>query len=99
MVDTIVRIERARAKHKKYTAIVRDSSTHRERRVNFGDARYQQFRDSTPLRLYSGSDHGDAKRRRAYFMRHSGVATKDAAVKKETLRGITPRLLSHMYLW
>ena len=99
MVHVIVRIERARAQNKKYTAIVRDSSTGRERRVNFGDSRYQQFRDSTPLRLYSGSDHGDAKRRRAYFMRHSGVATKDAAVKKETLRGITPRLLSHMYLW
>ena len=99
MVHVIVRIERARAKHKKYTAIVRDSSTGRERRVNFGDSRYQQFRDTTPLRLYSGKDHGDAKRRRAYFMRHSGVATKDAAVKREKTSGITPRLLSHMYLW
>ena len=99
MVFVIVRIERARSKHKKYTAIVRDSSTGRERRVNFGDSRYQQFRDSTSLRLYSGKDHGDAKRRRAYFMRHSGVETKDAAIKREKTRGITPRLLSHMYLW
>ena len=37
MNETIVRIEQAKAKNKKYSAIVRNKSTKKERKINFGD--------------------------------------------------------------
>lgn len=100
MIEKIVKIEKSKAKNKKYTAIVRNKKTKKERRVNFGDSRYENFKDSTGLGLYSSKNHGDKKRRDAYFNRHSGTKSKTEAVKKEKASGkITPKLLSHMYLW
>lgn len=60
--------------NKKYDAVFADipENQHlRGRVVSFGDSRYQQYRDSTPLRAYSHLDHGDKKRRDAYFARHA----------------------------
>ena len=100
MNETIVRIEQAKAKNKKYSAIVRNKSTKKERKINFGDSRYENFNDSTGLGLYTSKNHGDKKRREAYFSRHSGVKTKKEALKKERKSGkYTAKLLSHMYLW
>ena len=39
--------------------------------IQFGDNRYQQFKDKTPLKLYSSKDHGDTKRKKAYHARHN----------------------------
>ena len=47
MVDKGVTIELSRTKHKKYAAILPSG-----RRVNFGDKRYEQFKDATPLKAY-----------------------------------------------
>ena len=58
--------QKAKAKHKKYTAIVRNKITKKERKINFGDNRYENFKDSTPLKLYSSKNHGDKKRRKNY---------------------------------
>ena len=58
-------IERSRAKHKKYAAILEDG-----RRVNFGDTRYEQYKDQTPLKLFSKLDHLDPKRRASFLARH-----------------------------
>ena len=100
MNETIIRIEKSKAKNKKYVAIVRNKITKKERKINFGDSRYENFRDSTPLKLFSNKNHGDKKRRKNYFMRHSGVPTKSEAVRKEKKKGVyTPKLLSHLYLW
>ncbi len=41
--------------------------------VHFGDTRYQQYRDRTPLRLYARLNHGDPARRRNYKARHGGT--------------------------
>lgn len=41
--------------------------------MHFGDTRYQHFKDSTGLKLWSKLDHGDAARRRAYRARHRGI--------------------------
>jgi hypothetical protein len=38
--------------------------------VHFGDNRYQQYRDSTSLKLYKHLDHNDEKRKKAYYDRH-----------------------------
>ena len=40
--------------------------------VQFGDKRYQQYQDNTPLKLYSFMDHNDKNRRRLYRLRHGG---------------------------
>jgi hypothetical protein len=58
------KIEKSRAKHKKYAAVFSDH------RVNFGDTRYEHFKDQTPLKLYSKLDHHDPKRRASFLARH-----------------------------
>jgi hypothetical protein len=54
---------------KKYRAdIVLNGKLYRN--VDFGDVRYEQYRDSTPLGLYSHLDHHDLKRKQNYLARH-----------------------------
>ena len=89
---------------KKYTAFLRNNETGRIRRINFGDRRYQQYKDRTGLGLYSELDHGDRKRMRNYYRRHSGVKTRKAGLEKEWAKArrsglYTAKLLSHIYLW
>ena len=75
-------------KNKKYKVIVKfKSKTKKDETYHFGDDRYPQFRDSTPLKLYSNKDHGDTKRQKSYFARH-GKAKKYSA-----------KYFSHRYLW
>lgn len=38
--------------------------------VKFGHKSYEQYKDSTPLKLYSSMDHGDENRRRLFHIRH-----------------------------
>jgi len=100
MIETIVKIEKATAKNKKYSVIVINKITKKKRRINFGDNRYENFKDSTGLGFYSSKNHNDKKRRQDYFSRHSGVRTKKSAIKKERLSGkYSAKLLSHMFLW
>lgn len=70
--------------------------------IHFGDTRYQQYEDATGLGRYSKKDHFDDVRRRAYFLRHSGVEDKKAALEIELRKSkgkMTPKILSHIYLW
>lgn len=39
--------------------------------IQFGDNRYSQYKDKTPLKLYSHKDHLDKKRRASYRARHN----------------------------
>ena len=39
--------------------------------TQFGDKRYGQYRDKTPLKLYKKKDTLDLKRRKAYRSRHT----------------------------
>lgn len=75
---------------KKYNAILSHVVGKRVRykRVPFGDRRYQQYKDSTPLKLYSKLDHGDSDRRKRYYSRHGLKAKKYSA-----------KWFSHRYLW
>ena len=100
MKEIIIKIIKSKVKNKKYTAIIRNKETKKERRINFGDNRYKQFKDSTPLQAYASKNHGDKKRRQNYFLRHSGVKNKFLAVALEKKSGLyTPKLLAHIYLW
>ena len=89
-------------KGKKYTAVIRTHEGH-TRRINFGEHGYEQFRDSTGRGFFSHKDHGDPKRRAAYFSRHSGGLTeKGAALKREIelSEGLyNAKILSHKFLW
>jgi hypothetical protein len=49
-----------------------DKKTNKLKYVPFGDVRYQQYRDTTPLKLYKHLDHNDIKRRELYRKRHAG---------------------------
>lgn len=70
----LLRFEVSDVKHKKYNAVL-EHKTGRIKRIPFGDLRYEHFRDSTGLNVYSHLDHGDEKRRENYHKRHAN--TKD----------------------
>lgn len=89
-------------KHKKYRAILVDKSTGKIRVLDFGDNRYEQYRDSTKNRAYSHLDHLDRARRLNYYKRHSNVSHKNAALAIEFRKSrgyYTPKILSHKFLW
>ena len=52
--------------YKKYRVVTPDGKV-----VQFGDKRYGQYKDRTPLKLYSHLDHKDLKRRASYRKRHN----------------------------
>ena len=75
-------------KNKKYKVIVKfKNKNKKDETYHFGDKRYGQFKDSTPLKLYSSKDNNDKKRQKSYFARH-GLANKYSA-----------KWFSHKYLW
>jgi len=87
---------------KKYTAIVQNKKTKKTRVIHFGDRRYQQYKDRTPLKLYAKKNHGTRKRIQNYFSRHSGTKYRGKAIKKELKKShgyYNPKILSHIYLW
>lgn len=47
--------------------------------LSFGDSRYEQFRDSTPIKAFSHLNHNDNKRRELYFKRHGKTNDKKSA--------------------
>jgi glutaredoxin len=87
---------------KKYTAYIKNKKTKKTRKIHFGDRRYQQYKDRTPLKLYKHKNHGSRKRMRNYFNRHSGTKIRKRAIKREKRKSgkhYTAKILSHIYLW
>lgn len=87
---------------KKYTAFIKNKETRKVRKLHFGDRRYPQYKDRTPLKLYKNKNHGTQKRMRNYFSRHSGTSNRKSAIDKEIQKSkghYTPKILSHVYLW
>ena len=102
MQEKIVKIEKSPNTMKKYKATVQNLNTKKTRTMHFGASDYQQFRDSTKIKLYKHLNHGTVKRKKRYYSRHSGEKTKSKAVKKELIQSkgmYTPKILSHIYLW
>ena len=102
MKEKIIKFEKAKNPKKKYSVIVQDKKTKKTRTLSFGASDYPQYRDSTPLKLYSSKDHGDFKRMQRYYSRHSGTKHRLEAIEKEKKinKGLyTPKILSHIYLW
>ena len=84
-----IRFERSRTRGKKYDSIIEDKITKRQQRVPFGDVNFQQYRDTTGLKLYSRLDHNDPKRRAAYKARHENTRHKK----------FTPSWYADRFLW
>ena len=82
MTDDL-RFYKSERKNKKYAVVVNDKVIH------FGDTRYQQYQDKTPLKLYSYLNHYDEKRRLNYKKRHG----------KTRFNKYTPSWFSDNYLW
>ena len=101
MKETIVKFKRGPFP-KKYTSIIQNKKTKKTRKIHFGDRRYQQYKDRTPLKLYKNKNHNTRKRMRNYFSRHSGTKKRGDAIKKEKKKSrgkYTAKILSHVYLW
>ena len=87
---------------KKYTAYIKNNKTKKIRKLHFGDRRYQQYKDRTPLKLYKNKNHNTKKRQQNYFSRHSGTKKQKNLINKEIKKNkkfYTPKILSHKYLW
>lgn len=56
--------------------------------LSFGDSRYPQYRDATPLKAFKHLDHLDKTRRKLYYARHSPSSDPSSA-----------RYWSHRFLW
>jgi hypothetical protein len=65
--------------------------------VHFGSIINQQYRDSTPLKLYSHLDHGDRKRRENYLARAKGIKDKEGRLTYKDPS--SANALSIKYLW
>ena len=75
-------LQKSTRKNKKYMIRVNGKSIH------FGDTRYQHYKDSTPLNLYSHLNHHDKTRRKKYYDRHGKTNNKSSA-----------KYWSNKYLW
>lgn len=87
---------------KKYTAYVKNKKTKKIRKLHFGDKRYQQYKDRTPLKLYKSKNHNTRKRMQNYYSRHSGTKNRRKAIKLEKRKSngfYNAKILSHIYLW
>lgn len=74
---------------KKYSVLVSGThpsdGTQRRFRVSFGDQRYEQYEDRTPLKVFSYLNHYDKQRRRLYHARHRGDTSWAGLLAKKYL--------------
>ena len=67
-----MKFEVSKAKNKKYSVV-----TPSGKKINFGDSRYEHYKDSTGVGAWSKLDHNDKERRKQYRTRHEKVMTKE----------------------
>jgi hypothetical protein len=103
MKERIVKFMKSSRPKKKYMAMIENLKTKKRRTIHFGASDYPQYKDRTPLKLYSHKNHGDKKRMQRYFKRHSrsiGNRKKAIEFEKKKSQGIyNAKILSHEYLW
>tara|TARA_R110000824_G_scaffold8359_1_gene37804 strand:+ start:97 stop:378 length:282 start_codon:yes stop_codon:yes gene_type:complete len=71
---------------KKYFVYVKSDNKRGYKKIGFGHKDYGQFKDK--LGGYKSLDHGDPKRKKAYYARHGKATSKDTA-----------KYWSHRILW
>ena len=86
------KFEKSNNKHKKYSVI-----TPSGKKIHFGDKRYEQFRDTTGLGLYTKLNHNDKQRQANYCKRAKGIKNKKGQLTYKDKE--TPNYYSVKYLW
>lgn len=77
MIEKVLyKIEKSTSKTKKYSVYVKGTNG-KPKKIHFGQKGYQHFEDTTPLKLYTSSNHYDVKRRESYLKRAKGIKNKD----------------------
>ena len=103
MRDRIIKFEKSSNPDKKYMAIIEDINTKKTRIIHFGASDYEQYKDRTPLKLYSKKNHGNKSRQMNYYSRHShGISNRKKAIEYEIKKSdgyYNAKILSHIYLW
>jgi hypothetical protein len=102
MKEKIVDIVKSPIKNKKYRAYVKNKESKSIRHIDFGDNRYEQYKDRTSKSLYKQNDHGNETRRKNYFKRHSGIPFREKAIHYEKVKSdghYNAKILSHECLW
>ena len=102
MKEIIIKFEKSNIKGKKYTAYIQNKATKKIRKIHFGASDYEQYKDRTPLKLYSHKNHSNRRRMQNYFNRHSGTKKRSSAIalEKNKSKGLyNAKILSHVYLW
>lgn len=84
--------------NKKYKVKIYDGKNKKlKKTVQFGDKRYEQYKDKTPLGLYSNKDHNDINRRKKYRARASKIKNKEGKLTYKIK--YSPNFFSYNYLW
>lgn len=103
MREKIIGIFKSSNKKKKYMAIVKGVDNASQRVLHFGASDYEQYKDRTPLKLYSSQNHYDKKRQMNYYSRHSnGIKNRKHAIEYEIEKSngyYNSKILSHIFLW
>lgn len=86
------KFEKSNIQFKKYTVISPSG-----RKIHFGDTRYEQYKDSTGLNLYSHLNHNDPVRRKNYLARAKGIRDKNGNLTYKDPE--SPNYYSVKYLW
>ena len=86
----IVKFRRSESKNKKYDALIQHKRNDKIYIIPYGDTRYQHYKDSTGLGLYSNLDHNDKARRALFRLRHKPNYNKNY---------YSPAYMSWNYLW
>lgn len=77
-------IRKSTLKNKKYMAdVVYNDKSYKNQ--HFGDNRYEHYKDSTPIKLYSHLNHNDLERRRLFHSRHKNNTGISSMLCKEFL--------------
>lgn len=84
-----IKFEKSNRKNNKYIAILKNKKTNKIVKVYFGNPNYQQYRDTTGLKLFSDKDHYDTKRQNSF----------KARFKHHNLTDWTPSHFSWTRLW
>jgi hypothetical protein len=76
--------------NKKYKVIIFLKNGTRKT-IQFGDNRYEQYKDSSPLKFYKHKNHNDKNRRANYRKRHGAQGYQN--------KKYSPAWFSWNYLW
>jgi hypothetical protein len=83
--------QKSTRKNKKYMVLYNGNWIH------FGSTLHSQYKDTTPLKLYSNLDHLDEVRKKSYLSRAKGIKDKNGNLTYQDKN--SPNYYSINFLW